>query len=68
MALHLDPLEVEHITTATTARDIDKWDSLNHLKLIMELEKRLHLEFDDNEIVELGSVDAIMQSIQRKRL
>jgi acyl carrier protein len=66
-ALRLNPTETEFITATTTASDIEKWNSLNHLKLILELERRLNLDFEDDEIVELGSVDAIMETVKRKQ-
>lgn len=67
MALELDPAEMQAITRETTAGDLEKWDSVNHLRLILELERRLSVEFDDDEIVELGSVEAIMHAVKRKR-
>lgn len=66
-ALELNPAEMQAITEQTTAGDLEKWESVNHLKLILELERRLELEFDDDELVELGSVEAIMHAVERKR-
>ena len=66
-ALELDPSEAQTITRETTAGDLERWDSLNHLKLLLELERRLRVEFGDDEIAELGSVEALMRAVERKR-
>lgn len=66
IAFELESEHGESVTIETTAGDLEKWTSLTHIKLIVELEKRLGIEFDDNEIVELGSVKKILQSIKQK--
>jgi len=67
VALELDQAEVQRIETDTTAADLDKWDSLGHLKLIMELEKCFGIEFDDDQVVGLASIETIMQVMENKR-
>lgn len=67
VALELDQAEVQRIERNMTAADLDKWDSLGHLKLIMELEKCFGIEFDDDQIVELASVEMIMQVVEKER-
>jgi len=48
------------------ASEISGWDSLNHVTLVMELEKEFGLEFDLFEALELTSADAIIGFIDRK--
>ena len=43
--LELDPAETEAITAGSAATDLEKWDSLGHLRLVLELlERRLGVE------------------------
>ena len=48
------------------ASDFAAWDSVNHLVLIMEIERELGLKFTMDEIAELGSVDKIISAIDKK--
>jgi len=37
----------------------DEWDSINHLRLIMELEELLEISLDDEQVLELSSLRQI---------
>ena len=50
----------------TTADDIAKWDSLNHIILIQELEKAFDIKFDLFEIIEIRDVAGIIDYIFSK--
>ena len=63
LALELDEAEVRDIGRNTTAADLEKWDSLGHLRLIMELEESFGIAFDDDQVVRLASVQQIMQAV-----
>ena len=65
-ALQLEHAELQTITRETTSVDLQKWTSLTHVALILQLEDTLKIEFDDFEIVGLVSVDAIIDSIAGK--
>ncbi|MBD1394707.1 acyl carrier protein [Mucilaginibacter glaciei] len=47
-----DVLESDDIilTTATTAVDVEEWDSLNHIQLIVAIEKKFGIRFTTAEI------------------
>lgn len=62
-ALELDEAEVKDIDRNTTAADLQKWDSLGHLRLVMELEESFGITFDDDQVVQLASVQRIMQAV-----
>lgn len=57
----------EDITDKTTMEEIDTWDSLTHMELIVNLESELNIEFDGDEIAEMISVGAIEKAIASKR-
>lgn len=42
------------------------WDSAGHLRLVLLLEERFAVVFDDDEIVELVSVSSIVESLNRR--
>jgi acyl carrier protein len=46
--------------------DIEKWDSLGHLRLIVELEKEFTVQFEPEEIAEMNSYDRIMKVVSSK--
>ena len=66
-ALELDKGEAEQVSPATTAADLIKWDSLGHFQLITELEEQFGIQFEDEETVQLGSVEAILQAVASKQ-
>ena len=53
------------ITANTTAKDIDGWDSLTHIRLVISREKALDLQFTAAEISELENVDEMVEHIVR---
>lgn len=54
------------ITTATTQSNCEKWDSLHHLNLIVELEDAFDMEFEPEEIAEMKSFGAVKKIIESK--
>ncbi|CAM8380380.1 acyl carrier protein [Candidatus Methylopumilus planktonicus] len=44
------------IDSSTTAIDVDGWDSLAHIRLIVAIEKHFGFQFSAAEIVEIDSV------------
>lgn len=54
------------INEQTSAGDIEKWDSLNHIILIQELEKAFGISFDLFEIIEIRDVAGMVNYIFSK--
>ena len=65
-ALKLDAATAAGITEQTTAADVKGWTSVGHLSLVLELEKVFKVQFDNQEIVQLGSVAAILAALTAK--
>ena len=65
-ALKLEGAAASNITEATTAADLPQWTSVSHLSLVLELEKTFSVQFDNDEIVSLGSVAAILERLRAK--
>ncbi|MBU0550598.1 acyl carrier protein [Myxococcota bacterium] len=53
------------ITTQTTAADIEDWDSLMHVTLILAVEAEFGLRFNSGEISALKSIGDLVALIQR---
>ena len=44
------------------------WDSAGHLRLVLALEERFSVVFDDDEIVELVSVSNIVELLEKRNV
>jgi len=60
-----DDDEIE-LTDATTADDIDAWDSLTHVQLIVAVEKAFGLKFSTVEVMKLKNVGEFIALIDKK--
>jgi acyl carrier protein len=54
------------ISEATTSEDVEEWDSVNHMKLIIALEDELHIRFEPDEITALSDVKGLVDLIEQK--
>ena len=50
----------------TTARDVDDWDSLNHIQFIVAIEKHFKIKFTRAEIASWKDVGAMCDAIAEK--
>jgi acyl carrier protein len=50
----------------TTAKDIDEWDSFNHINLIVAVESRFKIKFQTSELEKLRNVGELVEKIQQK--
>jgi len=53
------------INDSTSARDIRRWDSLNHVILISEVEKKFGIHFDLTDMLEIRTAGDICQAVLR---
>ena len=54
------------IKDETNAEDIEDWDSLEHITLIVAMEKEFHMKFDIKEVNKLENVGQMIDLIKRK--
>ena len=55
------------IDPSTTAQDVDGWDSLAHIRLVVSIEKGLSLRFTSAEISGLVNVGEMAELILKKQ-
>lgn len=63
-----DILDLESLTLAddTQADDVDGWDSLTHIQLIVAIEKEFKVKFTSKEILSWKNVGELLDSLQVK--
>ena len=63
-----DVLDNEDIVLSpeTTADDIDEWDSLSHVQLVVAIEKEFKIKFTSREILSWSNVGDLIDCIARK--
>lgn len=49
-----------------TADDVEDWDSLSHLNLISEIERRFNIEFTTEEMLSAKNVGEFIKYIEKK--
>jgi len=52
------------LSESSSVSTADGWDSMNHLKLMLALEKEFQLVFDEEVLVELLSFELIFEELQ----
>ena len=59
-------IPLEEVTLESTQDDIEKWDSLQHINLVMALEQNFSIEILPEEIGEMGKIGDVVQVVEGK--
>jgi len=64
-----EELEVDDLvlTDETTADDVEEWDSLSHVQLVIALEKSFGIKFTSREILSWDNVGDLIDCIEKKK-
>jgi len=57
---------IEELNKESSPDNVEKWDSLKHMNLILALEEEFNIAFSDEEIVEMLSVEIIVEILKEK--
>ncbi len=52
-----------HVTDSTTADDIEDWDSLEHINLVVAIENKFNMKFNMNEVTSMKNVGEMVDVI-----
>ena len=58
-----DDIQIED---KTTAADIQGWDSLKNVKLVVQIEKKFAMRFTTGEVVSLKNVGELLMLIEKR--
>ena len=66
--IFLDVLDLDAVALSdtTTADDIEEWDSLSHIRLVVTIERHFKIKFSNAEIEGLTQVGDLVDGILRK--
>ena len=60
---HIFQLQNKDINNSSSMKNIEKWDSLNHIGLINEIEEKFNLQFNEEDIVKMINFKKIFNKI-----
>ena len=58
---------LEGVTSESSPETLANWDSLRHMKLILAIEESLDIQFNDEDIVSIKSVQDLLSRLEAKR-
>jgi len=61
-----DVFGIDDIDANVSQANCDKWDSLNHLNLVSEIEDAFDVEFEPEEIAEMTTFAKVMEYLAAK--
>ena len=61
-------ISAEDINDLSSPDSIDSWDSHAHLNLVLALESKFNISFDDDEVLELLSYKSIKKSLMTQNI
>ena len=57
-------IPIETITSEDSLETLDAWDSIGHMRIILEIERAISVELETEEILELWSVSDIARILE----
>lgn len=58
--------QTESVDETCSQQNCEKWDSMNHLNLIVELEMEFGVSFEPEEIAQMRNFEEVMRIVKRK--
>ena len=66
IAAHVFGLPPQRVTPQLSPRDIDNWDSVHQVSLVLSLEQELGVEIEPEEIEQMENIEAIVRIVEKK--
>ena len=61
-------IPVEQVNEYSSPENVEQWDSLGHMNLILALEEDLKIKFTDEEIARMTDVNLILKALHNKNV
>jgi acyl carrier protein len=61
-----ETFELNKVDETVSQKNCERWDSMNHLNLVIALEEEFDISFEPEEIAEMRSFDDIQKIINSK--
>ena len=61
-------IPAEQVNADSSPENIEQWDSLQHMNLILALEEDLKIKFTDEEIAQMMDVNMILKALSGKNI
>tara|TARA_B100000963_G_scaffold356638_1_gene377128 strand:- start:20949 stop:21182 length:234 start_codon:yes stop_codon:yes gene_type:complete len=59
-------IDASNLSLESAYEEVENWDSLGHVRIIGEIEDRLDIEFDIEEIIGQDTVDKLIKMVLTK--
>jgi acyl carrier protein len=57
---------IEKVNERSSPDNLEKWDSFQHINLVLALEEEFKVKFSEEEIVRMGNASIILEVLQNK--
>ena len=58
-------IKKKKISNKTTMNNIDQWDSLKQMQIILAIEDELKIRFNEDDLINANSVEKLLKTIQK---
>ena len=65
-ALELSLEKTNLLTLNSMFEEVEGWDSMGHMRIVMELEDRLDVEFEIDEVVGVDTIEKLIEMAEKK--
>ena len=59
-------LPVEDVSEKLSANDVEDWDSLRHMRLILSLEEEFGISFTEEETIFMNTMNGIIRTLESR--
>ena len=54
------------LTLESRFEEVEGWDSLGHMRIIMEMERRLDVEFEIDEVIGVDTIQKLIEMAEKR--